>query len=180
MSKFIRSILIFSLSFFFAECSFDDKTGIWTDKPRQKAENTALIKLSDDQKKFQKALNPELTINFNSKAKTNKQWIMSGLNYSNHTYHLRFDGQINKFSKYKTEKIQNSAIKENPLIIKENYFITTGEKGSILKFVKRGKLHFIINFYIKKYKKKILIISFSLSKCILYSIYNFLKYYSIN
>ena len=58
MSKVFRSILIFSLSIIFFECSFDNKTGIWTDKPKRKAANTALIKLSDDQKKFQKALNP--------------------------------------------------------------------------------------------------------------------------
>ena len=154
VSNVFRYILIFLLSIILFECSFDNKTGIWKNKSKRKAANTALIKLSDDQNKFQQELNQELTINLNSKAKTNKQWIMSGLNYSNHTYHLRFDGQINKFSKYKTEKIQNSTIKENPLIINEDYFITTGAKGSILKFVKRGKLQWSRNVYSKKRKKE--------------------------
>ena len=81
LSKVFRSILIFSLSIIFLECSFDNKTGIWIDKPKQKAANTVLIKLSDEQNKFEKELNPELTININSKAKTNKKWIMPGLNY---------------------------------------------------------------------------------------------------
>ena len=115
--KVFRSILIFSLSTILFACSFDDKTGIWTDKPKQKAANTALIKLSYDKNKFQKELNPELIINFNSQAKTNKKWTMSGLNYSNRTYHLRFDGQINKFSKYKFKKIPQNAVKETPIII---------------------------------------------------------------
>ena len=37
--KVFRSILIFSLSIILFACSFDDKTGIWTDKPKQKAKN---------------------------------------------------------------------------------------------------------------------------------------------
>ena len=72
VNKVFRSILIFSLSVILFECSFDTKTGIWIDKPKQKAANATLIKLSDDQNKFEKELNPGLTININSKAKTNK------------------------------------------------------------------------------------------------------------
>ena len=172
VNKVFRSILIFFLSIILFECSFDDKTGIWIDKPKLKAANTLLIKLSDEQNKFQKELNPELTINFNSQAKTNKKWIMSGLNYSNLTYHLRFDGQIDKFSKYKFKKIQHSTIKENPLIVEKNYFIIIAEKGSILKFVNRGKLQWSRNVYSKKEKKKIESISLALSKDKLYAIDN--------
>jgi len=179
MSKVFKSILIFFLSIILFECSFDDKTGIWKDKPKQKTANTVLIKLSNEQNSFQKEFNPELTINFNSQAKTNKKWIMSGLNYSNLTYHLRFDGQINKFSKYKFKKIQHSTIKENPLIIEKNYFITIGDKGSILKFVNRGKLQWSRNVYSKKEKKKIESISLALSKGKLYAIDNLGKYYAI-
>ena len=58
ITKIFRSVLIFFLSIILFECSFDNKTGIWIDKPKQKAVNTALIKLSDDQDKFQKELNP--------------------------------------------------------------------------------------------------------------------------
>jgi len=176
VSKVFRSILIFSLSIIFFECSFDNKTGIWIDKPKQKAANTALIKLSDDQNKFEKELNPELTININSKAKTNKKWIMPGLNYSNLISHLRFDGKINKFSKYKFNKIPPSTVKENPLIIEENYFITIGEKGSIVKFVDRKKVQWNRNIYSKKEKKKIESISLALSKDKLYAIDNLGKY----
>ena len=93
VSKVFRSILIFFLSIILFECSFDSKTGIWTDKQKRKAANTTLIKLSDDQNKFEKELSPELTININSKAKTNKKWTMSGLNYSNLISHLKFNGK---------------------------------------------------------------------------------------
>ena len=67
MSKVFRFILIFSLSIILFECSFDNKTGIWSDKQKRKNANTELIKLSNVENKFQKELNPELKINFNSK-----------------------------------------------------------------------------------------------------------------
>ena len=64
MSKVFRFILIFSLSIILFECSFDNKTGIWSDKQKRKNANTELIKLSNVENKFQKELNPELKINF--------------------------------------------------------------------------------------------------------------------
>ena len=66
VNKVFRSILTFALSIILFECSFDDKTGIWKDKPKRKTANTVLIKLSNEQNSFQKEFNPELTINFNS------------------------------------------------------------------------------------------------------------------
>jgi len=180
VSKVFRSILLFSLSIIFFECSFDNKTGIWIDKPKQKAANTVLIKLSDDQNKFEKELNPELKININSKVKTNKKWLMSGLNYSNLTSHLKFSGQINKFSKYKFKKVSSSTVKENPLIIEENYIVTIGEKGSIVKFINRKKAQWNRNVYSKREKKKIESISLALSKNKLYAIDNLGKYYAID
>jgi len=180
VSKVFRSVLIFSLSIILFECSFDTKTGIWIDKPKQKAANVRLIKLSDDQNKFEKELNPGLTININSKAKTNKKWTMSGLNYLNLISHLKLSGRIDKFSKYKFNKIPPSTVKENPLIIEENYFITVGEKGSIVKFVDRKKVQWNRNVYSKKEKKKIENISLVLSKDTLYAIDNLGKYYAIN
>ena len=179
LSKVFRSTLIFSFAIILFGCSFDKKTGIWENKKRE-ATNTALIKLSNKEKNFQKELNPELTINLNSKAKKNKKWIMSGLNYSNFINHQKFDGQINKFSKYKFKKIENSTIKENPLIVEENYIVTIGEKGSILKFVNKGKLQWRRNVYSKKEKKKIENISLAIYKDILYAADNLGKYYAID
>ena len=180
VSKFFKPVLIFSLSIILFECSFDTKTGIWIDKPKQKAANVALIKLSDDQNKFEKELNPGLIININSKAKTNEKWIMSGLNHSNLISHLKFSGRIDKFSKYKFNKIPPKSVKENPLIIEKNYFITIGEKGSIVKFVNRKKVQWNRNIYSKKEKKKIESISLALSKGKLYVIDNIGKYYAID
>lgn len=181
VSKVFKSILIFSLFTILFGCSFDDKTGIWTEvKVKKKEVNTDLIKLSEDLDKFQKEFNPGLTIDFNSQAKTNKKWIMSGLNYSNLTSHLKFGGQIDKFSKYKFKKIPRGVIRESPLIVAENYFITIGEKGSIIKFIDRRKVQWSRNFYSKKEQKKIESISLALFEDKLYAIDNLGKYYAID
>ena len=180
VSKIFRLILIFSLSIILFECSFDDKTGIWIEKTKRKVDDTKVIKLTGNRNKFQEELNPNLAIKINSPAKINKNWSMPGLNYSNLTSHLKYGGQVNKFSKYKFKKIPQSTIKENPLIIKENYFITVSEKGSIVKFVDRRKVQWNRNVYSKKEKKKIENISLALYKDKLYAIDNLGKYYAID
>ena len=76
MNKILRFIFIFFILIFYSSCSFDTKTGIWTDKKRKTA-NTELIKLSSYKEKFQEELNPDLKINFVSKVKKNNKWIMS-------------------------------------------------------------------------------------------------------
>ena len=72
---FKLNCLIFLLLVTTFGCSFDTKTGIWKNINEQKEANIKLIKLSDNQEKFQTELNPELTISFNSQAKTNNKWI---------------------------------------------------------------------------------------------------------
>ena len=178
--RVLRYILIYSISIVLFECSFDNKTGIWENKQKRKTANTKLIKLSNNQEKVQTEINPALAININSEARINDNWIMSGLNYSNQIYHLNFDGKISKFSKYKLKKIKHNQIKETPLIVGENYFITIDEEGSILKFMNRGKFHWSKNVYSKKEKKKVESISLALHEDKLYAMDNLGKYYSLN
>ena len=180
VSKVLRFILVFTLSIIILGCSFDSKTGIWNNEQKRKTINAELVKLSGNQEKFQTELNPELIINLSSKAKTNKKWPMSGLNYSNLTYHLKFDGQINNFYKYKYKKIQHNSIRETPLIVEKNYLITMGEKGSILKFIDQKKLKWSKNIYNKREKEKIESISLALDKDKLYVVDNLGKYYVLN
>ena len=84
------------------------------------------------------------------------------------------------FSKFKFKKIQYNKIKENPLIVGKNYFITIDEKGSILKYVK-GKLQWKKNIYEKKReRKKIKNISLGVSGKKIYGADNLGNYYAIN
>ena len=180
MSKTFKFISIFSLSIVLFECSFDNKTKIWTNKEKQEVANSELIKVSEDQKNFQEELNSESIIKFKSVPKKNNNWVMSGLNYSNLTGYLMFDGQNEKFSKFKFKKIQHNKIRENSLILEENYFITVDGKGTIFKFVNKEKLQWSVNIYNKREKKKIENISLALSKDKLYATDNLGKYYVLN
>ena len=105
---------------------------------------------------------------------------MPGLNYKNLTHHLKLDNQVNKFSKYKYKKIQDSTIRESPLIVEKNYLFITGENGSILKFTNNKNLQWNRNIYSKKEKKKIENISLTLYKGKLYVVDNLGKYYALN
>ncbi len=180
MNKIFIFFLILSLSIIIFGCSFDKKTGIWNNKKKREIVNAKLIKLSHKQNELQSEINPELIINFDSKIEKNDKWTMSGLNNSNLSYHLRFDGQTNKFSKYKFEKIQNNSIKENPLIIGKNYFITVDAKGTIIKFSNSKRLVWNKNIYKKKEKKKINKVSLALFEDKIYAIDNLGKYYALN
>ena len=178
--SFLRFILASLLLIITFGCSFDTKTGIWKNINEQKSANIKLIKLSDSKEKIQTELNSQSIISFNSKIKSNNAWSMSGLNSMNFTGHLQFRGQINDFSKFKFKKIQYNKIKENPLIVGKNYFITIDEKGSILKYVK-GKLQWKKNIYEKKReRKKIKNISLGVSGKKIYGADNLGNYYAIN
>ncbi len=179
VNKFIKFSLIIIFSAMLFECSFDDKTGIWDNNKKIKERSVKLIKLSDSQSLIDAELNPDLEINLNFEPIKNNNWLMSGKNYANSVNHLKFDGNLQKFSKLKFEKIENKFIKENPLIIKENYLITVDGEGSILKFV-NNKIQWNRNIYSKKEKKKIDNISLTLFKEKLYAIDNLGKYYVLD
>ena len=149
LNKFFRLITVFFFLIFFLGCSFDNKTGIWEGEKKSKLakeKNTKIIKLSNFQNEIESEINTKLKINLESKEIKNNNWSMSGLNYKNFIGHLEFNGKINKFSEYKFEKIKKNAIKENPLIVKDNYFITIDDEGSVLKFFNKNQLTSILNF----------------------------------
>ena len=70
-NKVFRLTLIICFSFFILECSLDNKTGIWNDKPKQKKVDIKLIKLSNQENELQKEINPSLKISLSSKTKKN-------------------------------------------------------------------------------------------------------------
>ena len=179
-NKVLKFAFIVFFSIILLECSFDTKTGIWDDNKKIKVRDAKLVKLSKSQNEIISEINPNLKINIDLKPIENKDWLMAGKNYANLSSHLRLDGKLSNISKYKFEKMKNKAIKENPLILVENYLITIDNKGTILKFAENNKIQWSKNIYNKKEKKKINNISLALSKGILYAIDNLGKYYALD
>ncbi len=180
MIKFYRFLFLTIFVICLSSCSFDKKTGIWKNERKQKEENVKLIKLSDKGKVIQEEINKDFLIKIKSKGISNKSWPMSGLNYLNSINSLKFDGNFNKSSKFKFKKFSKKEIKENTLVVGENYFVTVNGKGSILKFNKKEKLIWIKNFYTRKERKKVENISFAVSNNALYVTDNLGKLYSLN
>ena len=62
MSKILRLVLLFLL---FNNCSFDNKSGLWTDYEEINPEEIKLIKLTKDKNTIKEEFNPNLQITLN-------------------------------------------------------------------------------------------------------------------
>ena len=180
VNKFTKINLIFFILIVFSGCSFDTKSGIWKNNEQKLKNSNKLIKLSADQEKFAKNFNRDFKINLDSLPKQNNGWLMSGLNLSNFIGYLAFNEKINQYSKSRFKKIQQNKIKEHSLLIGENYFITSDNKGTIIKFINNKKNLWSKNVYNKKEKKLIESISLTVVANVIYAVDNLGKYYSLN
>lgn len=181
MNKFIKINFIFFILIIFSGCSLDNKSGIWKNKKEEFIKkDIKLVKLSTTQEQFANNLNTNFIISLNSLPKNNNNWLMPGLNLSNSTGYLQFDKKINKYSKNKFAKIQSDKIKEHPLLVGKNYYITSNNKGTIIKIKSNKKNIWTNNIYKKKEKKLIESISLTVFKNVVYIIDNLGKYYALN
>jgi len=146
--------LIF-ISFFLNNCSFDNKTGIWTgsDQVVKKKDDSDIRlvpifkKNNDITEKKDLSLYKQLKFG-NLKKFTN--WSQRFQNNSNNISNVSFlnNGNYKKFS-----KISNTAINNNILVYNDN-LIFSDIKGNIGIFsLSQNQLKFKFNFYKKKIKK---------------------------
>ncbi len=155
MNKLRNSILYCIFILFISNCSFDNKSGIWSGK--EKIEITKkeyeIIKLSEDDEIIKNELNKNIKIYLKQKTINNQEWLLSDINLSNSIPHLTFQGKIKTISKYKFNKIKKYKFTEPDLIVSKKYIIFHDKKGSILKFDKNTKLLWSKNIYNKNEKK---------------------------
>ena len=170
MKKFL--ILIF----FLYNCSFDNRSGIWTDEKK-------IIKESDNQKivfKKRKILNEEINTQVKIKLKSK---LRNSSNYdenTNNVSRVNFDNDIVNKSKFKFSKIDNFDYFEPELVFHKDHFIFFDDKGSIIKFDKNSKIVWKTNIYTKQEKKQKPLLNFAISKNILIIADNITNYYAIN
>tara|TARA_B100000579_G_scaffold430739_2_gene444654 strand:- start:102 stop:1430 length:1329 start_codon:yes stop_codon:yes gene_type:complete len=182
VNKLRNSILYCIFILFISNCSFDNKSGIWSGK--EKIEITKkeyeIIKLSEDDEIIKNELNKNIKIYLKQKTINNQEWLLSDINLSNSIPHLTFQGKIKTISKYKFNKIKKYKFTEPDLIVSKKYIIFHDKKGSILKFDKNTKLLWSKNIYNKNEKKNILEISFAVSNKTIFVSDNLGKYYALN
>ena len=183
-------IFIFLILFVLANCSFDNKTGIWSGDEKEKRRIGELhkeqkdilevVKIYSSEDTFRKEISASSEINL-TQAITNDSWTMSGLNSQNFQGHLYLQGINNTFLKKKIgkNKFSISRIMLSPLIFKD-YIYFSDDTGSVFKINKAGKIVWKKNIYRKIYKKIYKKLNFKIYKNKIYVSDNIGFIYSLN
>ena len=169
-----RISLILLIFIFFSNCSFDTKSGIWTNN--EKITRNDQIKILF---KKNKAISKEFNQNFLIKTplKINKK--------NNSLISNNFGPQIIKDSfdvksKYNFSKIKYFENFNPELVFDKESLIFFDKKGSIIKFNDTSKILWKKNYYSKREKKLLPILNFSLNKNVLIVTDNLAKIYALN
>ena len=169
-----RITLFFFIFVFFSNCSFDTKSGIWTNNEKITRNDQIKILFKKD-----KAVSKEFNQNFliNTPLKMNKK--------NNSLISNNFGPQIIKSSfavksKYNFSKIKYFENFNPELVFDKENLIFFDKKGSIIKFDDTSKILWKKNYYSKKEKKLLPILNFSLNKNILIVTDNLAKFYALN
>lgn len=158
-----KNLIFFLVFILLPSCSFDNKTGIWTDGNKDKGK---ISKIEKEQKQNIDLVNVYSSDSIYSKEKTlaknislsnskkNLSWKMSGLNNQNFLGNIYLSGIDNIFLRKKIgkNKFPRSEIISSPLVF-ENNIIFSDSKGTIFSVNQYGKINWKINIYKKVYKK---------------------------
>ena len=177
MNNKIKKLTFFLIFCLIVNCSFDNKTGIWSGREEEKRR---ALKILEDQKKdlitiyssetvpLQKEIQATKNVSL-SKPKKNVSWRMSGQNLQNFTGHIYLSGVDSNFLKKKVGKnkfkIKNSTI--SPLVANDSIIISD-DVGNIFNINQKGKIKWKRNIYKKLYKKIYKNLSLFIDKEIIY------------
>jgi len=157
-----KNIVFLLIFFLITNCSFDDKTGIWSggkkekkrisqlEKEQRKIIDVTKIYSSDNVYSKEIALNQNISL---SNPKKNLSWEMSGLNHQNFLGNIYLSGIDDVFLKKKIGKNKFSLLKviASPLAYNNN-IIFSDDKGTIYNINDRGNVNWKKNIYTKIYK----------------------------
>ena len=172
----MTKIFFIFLIFLFNSCSFDNKSGIWTNdknlKPETRQENT--INLFNKTEVIKDEFNPDFRINVPLDFRNIKN-----LGNNNNSF-LSFNLKLKKISRYKFSKIDNFDYFDPSLVFYNDDLIFFDNKGSILRFNNKSKIIWKKNNYSKNEKRSSPVLNFSVSKKILIVTDNLSNYYALN
>ena len=158
----------------FNNCSFDTKSGLWT----QEKEIETVQK--DTKKLFDKELLNENEFNKDLILKISNNVINKDVVRGNNLGILDFDLKFNKISRYKFKKIEYFDQFEPELIFFDNDLIFFDNKGTIIRFSDDSKIIWKKNYYNKSQKKLKPILSFSHQKNFLLVSDSLSRYYLVD
>ena len=173
-----RNFYYFVIFLFVINCSFDTKTGIWTNSEKIISESKDNEEnLFEKAEIYEKEFNVDLKIRLKSNSKKNN----FNENLTNNNGVINFNSELKKISKYKFSKIdQFDQYQPELLVTYNNNLIFFNDKGSVLNFAKNNKLVWKSNIYSKNEKKQNPILYFASNDKILIAVDNLAKYYALN
>ena len=161
---------------FLAQCSFDTKSGFWTQDKKVKEANKNIIKIFKEEIITKKEFNTNLNLRIDISNISKKGFD----NLTNNSGLVSFDRNIQKSSRFKFSRIENFDYFEPDLVYDGENFVFFDDKSNLLKFDSSFKTIWKRNFYTKKEKKLKPIMTFALKKNNLIVIDNIGKIYNIN
>ena len=177
-----KIIYLIFLAFLINNCSFDNKTGIWTgSKNILKKKDTSDQNIELIFKKENEILKDKnLTLNQNIKLGrliTFKNWTQSYQNKFNSIGNVLF---FNEGNYKKLSKISNSKINKSILVNNNNLFFSDFNGNIGVFSLTDNKVIYKFNFYKKKFKKTKKIIKLIINKGSIVAADNLANYYALN
>ncbi len=170
MTKYI----LFLLFIFLLGCSFDTKSGIWTEEKNiEKVEKNISVILEKKIIKI-KEFNQDLKIDLIKNLSLKPDELSNNLTVN------EFNEKIDKLSKFKFSKIKNFDYFEPELVFDGENFIFFDDKGNLIKFDNNFKIVWKKNFYSKQERKLKPILTLSAHNKILVVFDNISKFYAVN
>jgi len=158
MNKKIKYFVFFLIFLLSTNCSFDNKTGIWTEdskkikrisKQEQQRNKSEVINVYSSKNYLLKEIPPTKSVIL-TKARKNSSWKMAGLNLQNFFGNIYLSGINNNFLREKIgkDKFSISQKTTSPLIFNDNIFFSD-DTGTIFSINQRGKVIWKKNIYNK-------------------------------
>ncbi len=154
----MRFFFILIFIFFFNNCSFDNKTGIWKNENlnnKEKKNSSNRFKefktLSTTIEPFDQTINLNTDFNLNLLSpEKNFIWLDTFYNTKNNLTNFKYDNLNNLI--FKSKKISRFKLSEN-LLFDKNKLITNDDKGNIIIYsISENRVVSKFNFYKKKFK----------------------------
>mgnify|MGYP002525189842 FL=1 len=158
-----KNLIFFLIFILLVNCSFDNKTGIWSGSKKEKRRISELEKeqkqtkvvdyIYSSKSVYSKEISLTKKISISNPRK-NLSWKMSSLNQQNFLGNIYLSGIDNIFLKKKIgkNKFPMSKIISSPLVF-ENNIIFSDNNGTIFNINQNGEINWKKNIYKKIYKK---------------------------
>ena len=170
----IKYFFIF-LIFFLNNCSFDKRSGIWTQNEPLQSTTKNIETLFEKEETLKNEFNPNFFI------KTPLQFISNKPEYKNNNHGiLNKNLNFEKISRYKFSKIKNFDFFDPTLVFYKNDLIFFDNKGSVVRFDNNSKIIWKKNYYTKIEKKSLPILNLTIKDETLIITDNLSKYYALN